>query len=156
MKKVLSVKVIAIVLSVVVVVGGGGLLIANRATPKRTIKRFESAYNNAQIEEMVACFEPKVQAMYQGVSSAMNYFLGLTPTDMFNIALAVIPFAQAYGDADIGELPQMKIDVKDVEIDGDYATASVNLILTVDGERTEDSGELYLEKIDGEWYLLAK
>lgn len=158
MKKAITGKMIAVIVAVVVVVSGGGLLFANRPTPERTIKRFETAFNNLQVEDMVECFEPRVQSMYKGASALMNHFIGFSPEDMVNIALLAMPFMEEYADeGEYVEMPQIEINILDTDIDGEYATVTATMAMLVDGEWEEpEQGELYLKEIDGEWYILAE
>ena len=107
---------------------------------------------------MVECFEPRVQSMYKGASALMNHFIGFSPEDMVNIALLAMPFMEEYADeGEYVEMPQIKINILDTDIDGEYATVTATMAMLVDGEWEEpEQGELYLKEIDGEWYILAE
>lgn len=161
MGKSVAVKIIAVVL-VVATAGAGvgiGVYVANRPTPEKTIERFEESFNELMIEDMVACFEPRVQMIYSGVSGIIGSLIGLDTADIIDLVCGAMPFFEGYEvDGTTMNLPKIDIEVEDVVTEGDYAEAYV--ILSVDDgygnyDTTEGYMSLVFEEEDDMWYLCA-
>ena len=161
MGKSMVVKIVAIVLCVATAGAGVGIgvYVANRPTPEKTIERFEDAYNELMIDDMVACFEPRIQRLYSGVSGILGSLIGLNTSDIIDLVCGAMPFLEGYEiDGMTMNMPKIDIEVKDVEIEDDLAEAYV--ILTFDDgygntDTTDGFMTLTYDEDDEMWYLCA-
>ena len=84
---------------------------------KETVAEAVSAYNFADMDGLINCFEPAVQAVYKGANSLLNSTVGF---DIGTIS-SLLSFA-SYLDEDIpdaSELPKLDISVDDIDITSD-------------------------------------
>lgn len=162
MGKSLAVKIVAVVLCVATAGAGIGIgvYVANKPTPEKTIERFEDAYNGLLIEDMVACFEPRIQRLYSGVSGILSSVIGLDTTDVIDLVCGAMPFLEGYEiEGTTMSMPKIDIEVEDVEIEDDDAEAYVVLTFD-DGYGNSDTSEGYMtltyDEYDEMWYLCAE
>lgn len=132
---------------------------SHRPTPEKTIERFEDAYNELIIDDMVACFEPRVQMLYSGIQGIVGSLIGFDTEDIISLICGAMPFLEGTEiDGETINMLKINIDVQDVETDEDYAEAYV-VITFDDGYGNTDSAEgimtLVYEEEDNEWYLCA-
>lgn len=144
-------KVVKIVISLVVVVSVvvvGTVVYKNYDSPKSTIEKFEDSYNSADMDGMIECFDPSVQALYSGANSILSDFIGMDIGDLS----AMLPFLAEIDDSgDYSYLPKIDISVLDVDKTSDRTATVLCEFTTSDGVTEEDTIEMV--KIDGEWYI---
>lgn len=144
-------KVVKIVISLVVVVAVvvvGTVVYKNYDSPKSTIEKFEDSYNSADVDGMIECFDPSVQALYSGANSILSDFIGMDIGDLS----AMLPFLAEIDDSgDYSDLPKIDISVLDVDKTSDSTATVLCEFTTFDGVTEEDTIEMV--KIDGEWYI---
>lgn len=144
-------KVVKIVISLVVVVAVvvvGTVVYKNYDSPKSTIEKFEDSYNGADMDGMIECFDPSVQALYSGANSILSDFIGMDIGDLS----AMLPFLAEIDDSgDYSDLPKIDISVLDVDKTSDTTATVLCEFTTSDGVTEEDTIEMV--KIDGEWYI---
>lgn len=144
-------KVVKIVISLVVVVAVvvvGTVVYKNYDSPKSTIEKFEDSYNSADVDGMIECFDPSVQALYSGANSILSDFIGMDIGDLS----AMLPFLAEIDDSgDYSDLPKIDISVLDVDKTSDSTATVLCEFTTSDGVTEEDTIEMV--KIDGEWYI---
>lgn len=144
-------KVVKIVISLVVVVSVvvvGTVVYKNYDSPKSTIEKFEDSYNSADMDGMIECFDPSVQALYSGANSILSDFIGMDIGDLS----AMLPFLAEIDDSgDYSDLPKIDISVLDVDKTSDTTATVLCEFITSDGVTEEDTIEMV--KIDGEWYI---
>lgn len=144
-------KVVKIVISLVVVVSVvvvGTVVYKNYDSPKSTIEKFEDSYNSADMDGMIECFDPSVQALYSGANSILSDFIGMDIGDLS----AMLPFLAEIDDSDdYSYLPKIDISVLDVDKTSDTTATVLCEFTTSDGVTEEDTIEMV--KIDGEWYI---
>ncbi len=144
-------KVVKIVISLVVVVSVvvvGTVVYKNYDSPKSTIEKFEDSYNSADMDGMIECFDPSVQALYSGANSILSDFIGMDIGDLS----AMLPFLAEIDDSgDYSDLPKIDISVLDVDKTSDTTATVLCEFTTSDGVTEEDTIEMV--KIDGEWYI---
>lgn len=147
-------KVVKIVISLVVVVSVvvvGTVVYKNYDSPKSTIEKFEDSYNSADMDGMIECFDPSVQALYSGANSILSDFIGMDIGDLS----AMLPFLAEIDDSgDYSYLPKIDISVLDVDKTSDTTATVLCEFTTSDGVTEEDTIEMV--KIDGEWYISGK
>lgn len=115
-------------------------------TPEHTIEKFADAYNEWDLDKMMACMGPRIQRQYRSVRGITSLF-GLDPADLFAGALGL---SQMIGD-DSG-LGTIVIRVRKVTYtDSTHAVAVVEMML---GDLEPSTGTVYLQKIDGKWYIM--
>lgn len=108
-----------------------------------------SAYNSADMDGLINCFEPAVQSVYKGANSLLNSTVGF---DIGTIS-SLLPFA-SYLDEDIpdaSELPKLDISVDDIDITSD-STAVVYCTVQF-GSLESESSTMNMVKIDDKWYF---
>ena len=153
MKKII---VIVVVIALVATTGVVAGTVLSKNSPKAVLKRFEQAYNDADVNGMVNCFEPKVQSVYNTINSLTSSLIGFSIDDMVNSVLFLAPLLEEYSDEDFGEMPQIRIKPTKVEKDGDYATVYCTVTLITDGNNIEsEDGSIETVCVDGEWYISA-
>lgn len=144
-------KVVKIVISLVVVVSVvvvGTVVYKNYDSPKSTIEKFEDSYNSADMDGMIECFDPSVQALYSGANSILSDFIGMDIGDLS----AMLPFLAEIDDSgDYSYLPKIDISVLDVDKTSNTTATVLCEFTTSDGVTEEDTIEMV--KIDGEWYI---
>lgn len=144
-------KVVKIVISLVVVVSVvvvGTVVYKNYDSPKSTIEKFEDSYNSADMDGMIECFDPSVQALYSGANSILSDFIGMDIGDLS----AMLPFLAEIDDSgDYSDLPKIDISVLDVDKTSDTTATVLCEFTTSDGVTEEDTIEMV--KIDGDWYI---
>ncbi|MCH5190733.1 MAG: nuclear transport factor 2 family protein [Oscillospiraceae bacterium] len=147
MKKIVTIIVALAVVTVTVVVG---ISIVNKVidSPKNTIEKFEEAYNSLDVEGMVECFEPSVQALYSGANSLLGNYLGVD----FNTIAALAPFIARFDEDFADQQPQIKIDIKDIEKTSD-TTAVVYCEMSYTYASDAEECAIEMVKVDGEWYI---
>lgn len=148
MNKIIKIVVVLVLVSVTVIVG---VNVVNKVTdsPKGTIERFEDSYNNLDINSMIECFDPSVQALYSGANSILGDLVGFDISDMSSL----VPFFSNFDeDLSMDDMPKIKIDIKDIDKTSE-TTAVVYCIITTSGGAFSEEDELNMVKIDGEWYI---
>lgn len=115
-------------------------------TPEHTIEKFADAYNEWDLDKMVACMGPETQRQYRAVRGIVSLF-GLDPADLFAGALGL---SQMSGDG--SSLSTVEIHVRKVTYtDSTHAIAEVE---TVMGDTEPSIETMRLQKIDGKWYIM--
>ena len=116
---------------------------------KETVAEAVSAYNSADMDGLINCFEPAVQSVYKGANSLLNSTVGF---DIGTIS-SLLPFA-SYLDEDIpdaSELPKQDISVDDIDITSD-STAVVYCTVQF-GSLEPESSTMNMVKVDDKWYF---
>lgn len=111
---------------------------------KETVAEAVSAYNSADMDGLISCFEPAVQSVYKGANSLLNSTVGF---DIGTIS-SLLPFA-SYLDEDIpdaSELPKLDISVDDIDVTSD-STAVVYCTVQF-GSLEPESSTMNMVKVD--------
>lgn len=146
--------IIALILAAAVALTVGIVAKKVASSPKKQIKETVaeavSAYNSADMDGLIRCFEPAaVQSVYKGANSLLNSTVGF---DIGTIS-SLLPFA-SYLDEDIpdaSELPKLDISVDDIDVTSD-STAVVYCTVQFDSLEPESS-TMNMVKVDDEWYF---
>lgn len=149
MKGVFKIIIALVVLSVTVVTG---ITIANKVTdsPKGTIEKFENAYNNLDIDSMIECFDPSVQALYSGANSILGDLIGFDISDM----AAFVPFIASFDeDFSLEDMPKIEIKIKDINKTSDTTAIVYCTIMLQENSGESEEDDLNMVKIDGKWYI---
>lgn len=149
MKGIFKALIAIVVISVTVTVG---VTVYNKVadSPKGTIEKLETAYNNLDIDSMVECFDPSVQAFYSGANSVLGELVGFDISDM----ASMVPFIANFDDdIDFEDLPKIEIKINDIDKTSDTTAVVYCTIMSqgYGGEPEED--DIDMVKIDGEWYI---
>lgn len=147
------IKLVAIVVVLATVVTAGVSIAGNISSPKKTLQKFEEAYNNVDFDGMVECFDPRTQSLYSGADALMDNFLGIGIGDLGNIAYLFSGFAD---EEDIAAQPIIDIEVNDWgKTDKENAWVECTMSVTAGDVYEEEDVEFQMVKIDGEWYINA-
>lgn len=145
--------IIALILAAAVALTVGIVAKKFAFSPKKQIKETVAeavlAYNSADMDGLINCFEPAVQFVYKGANSLLNSTVGF---DIGTIS-SLLPFA-SYLDEDIpdaSELPKLDISVDDIDITSD-STAVVYCTVQF-GSLESESSTMNMVKIDDKWYF---
>lgn len=118
---------------------------------KATISTMQNAYNSADLDSMVACFEPKVQKLYSSANSLLGSFTGM---DLSTVT-SLLPFASYLDEESDGDsnstLPEMNITVESIEMTSN-TTATVNCIVKF-GDLDPEQTTIDMVKVDKQWYI---
>lgn len=151
MKGIVKIVIAIVVASVTVIIGvnvAGNII----DSPRKTIERFEDSYNALDIDGVIECFEPSVQAVYSGANSLLGEFVGMDVSDL----AAIAPFIAEYDeDGDISDFPKMTIDINDIDKTSD-STAVVYCDISYSTGMSDTDQAINMVKIDGEWYISAE
>lgn len=145
--------IIALILAAAVALTVGIVVKKVASSPKKQIKETVaeavSAYNSADMDGLISCFEPAVQSVYKGANSLLNSTVGF---DIGTIS-SLLPFA-SYLDEDIpdaSELPKLDISVDDIDVTSD-STAVVYCTVQF-GSLEPESSTMNMVKVDDKWYF---
>lgn len=145
--------IIALILAAAVALTVGIVAKKVASSPKKQIKETVaeavSAYNSADMDGLISCFEPAVQSVYKGANSLLNSTVGF---DIGTIS-SLLPFA-SYLDEDIpdaSELPKLDISVDDIDVTSD-STAVVYCTVQF-GSLEPESSTMNMVKVDDKWYF---
>lgn len=140
--------IIALILAAAVALTVGIVAKKVASSPKKQIKETVaeavSAYNSADMDGLISCFEPAVQSVYKGANSLLNSTVGF---DIGTIS-SLLPFA-SYLDEDIpdaSELPKLDISVDDIDVTSD-STAVVYCTVQF-GSLEPESSTMNMVKVD--------
>lgn len=118
---------------------------------KATISTMQNAYNSADLDTMMTCFEPKVQKLYSGANSLFGSFTGMD----LSMVTSLLPFAsylnEESDDDSNSTLPEMNITVESIEMTSN-TTATVTCVVkfgSLDSEQTT----IDMVKMDKQWYI---
>ena len=69
------IKLVVVILVAASAVGIGVTVVNNVVdSPKKTIAKMEEAYNSLDVDALIECYDPTVQAIYSGANSLMGEF----------------------------------------------------------------------------------
>ncbi len=112
------------------------------------LKKFESAANRTDVEEMLELLYPKTAGAIESAADFVAFFSDNTSEELLSA------LAQAlFGFGGEGLFSSLEIKTKDILVDGNEATAKVVLRYRNDGETTETEGTFYFKYYAEEWYL---
>lgn len=144
-------KIISVVIALSIVAVGAYFVYDHFCSgPEKTLKKFENAMNSGDLNGMIECMDPSVQAAYKGVDFITEKLIGFKYSDF----AAMAPFLSEIIDdedmPDLSDLPKMHIDVKSVDYISDNRAVVYAYV-----EYGDDSGdtEIPMEKHDDTWYL---
>lgn len=150
MKKLLCV---AITLSLALFMAAFSSCSIIESSPEDTIYKLQDAANDGDIEGMIECYEPRVQKMYSGLLTIGEELLGF---DIGSVAEGLGAFSSLFGD-ELGAGYKCTITINDLTYTAeDQATANVTMsVYQEQAGLQEQTGDLVLVKVDGEWYISA-
>ena len=120
-------------------------------TPADTLMKFESAYNEADFNTMLDCYDPTVS---EGVKAGLDLVGGLVDinlTDIVTMMPLLADVAQSQGG--VADMPQMSINVVDTAVSGSTATISTEVSITTGGQPQVTAMTFSMIKADGMWYI---
>lgn len=145
--------IIALILAVAIAATAGIIVKKTVSSPKRQIKatitEVTAAYNAADIDRMIKCFEPRVQTVYSGANSLLGSLVGVDISTLSSL----LPF-DSYLDedaADISDLPKLEVTVNSIDVTSD-STAVAYCTVKFGSLEPEDSS-MSMVKVDDKWYL---
>lgn len=152
-------KIVSVILSLMMIFSCCGC--QKEPEPEDIMKKLETAFNTANIEMMLECYEPSVQNMYKGMMEIGGALLG--GVDLATIVSGLGGFADIFGSEFGAEMPKIEIVVNSKKVLSDskvilnvtqkYDYKGIDVPKDTPTELTED---VYFVKIDGEWYISAK
>jgi hypothetical protein len=120
---------------------------------KQSISKFESACQKGDAETVVEYIDPAVASPILGISSLVGTLIGEDSGDVLN---SVVSFFFGLEDQDSAFLQSINIDVKDVAVNGDTATALCDVSYTVNGTDYQKDATISMTKVEGadiEWRI---
>ena len=140
--------VVAFVVAAVVsfLIFGTNLFKSDETLIRERIQAYEDASNDGDMDAMLDCMDSETKALMEGTMDLMDGLfqegsgMDFGMSDMFG-------FAGAMGDF-------FKVEITNIEIEGNYATVSVIMSADMYGysEETEET-ELPMVKEGGDWYI---
>lgn len=143
-------KILMIVFACIAVIAAGitipVVVVQNENTPEKTIEKFEEAYNNADFNAMIECFDSKTRNAYDSGDDLLGGVLGFS----YKSALGMIPFlADAMGE----EMPKIHFEVESVD-ETDKKSCIVNVAVYYNNDKSEyDEDTIKMVKESGKWYI---
>ncbi len=135
-----------------------------KSKPEDTIRKFETAFNNYDIEKMIECYEPSAQQMLNG-TMGMEMSFGALGIDLKSLAMLSGGLINLYGEDQGIVTPKLKIIINDKEeLSDDKVRINVTARYEYDEKEKEllsaapiedQTGDVILLYIDKEWYLSA-
>lgn len=142
-------KTISIVTIILIIGFAIGIIIYsnNKSTPEGTIKTFQEAFNNNDINKMLDCLTPELQEKVDDL---------IQKTDkMAEVPVALIiesmPLLSGMLDTDVP--PNINMEILQEEVNADKATLTIN-VKVVDSNKSIKA-ELIMIKIKNQWYIKA-
>lgn len=126
-----------------------------KASPERTIKRFEKALQNIDIDSMIDCVEPRTA---EGIRSAANIaggLFGFDSKDIFNLLYLAVGIAKQTNiqelTSEMDVFNSASFTIMSTDYNKDKSKAAVAVEFSFDGEST--TGIINMIKSEGEWYI---
>ena len=148
-------KIIAAVLASGMILNSVACVPVKESLPEDTIEAYEVAYNAMDIQAMLDCIDEKtVKSLTAGMDVMMGLVgaitevdLGISASDLLDLA----PLVQAMmGDsfaAQMGDIPQVDFQVQETYIKGDRATVYFSEV------NSNENMVINMVKNDGKWYM---
>ena len=138
-------KLTALTLVLVFMLSGCSLF---RSKPEETVKAFETAYNDLDLQGLKDCIDPDLVSAAQSGIGAVGSIVGIDLSSMLDLmitadSLGLLDEAKAMDREPLG------LEVTDSQIDGDNAVLTVNAVY--EGETVESTFDMVYK--DGHWYI---
>lgn len=112
----------------------------SKPKPESTIYKLEHAFNNYDVDLMMECYDPSIQAVYDG---AMEIGGSLLDVDLGSIITGAGAFANIYDDFSGGSLPKMQIEINSrKDISDERCVLNVTIDYVISEEMKAQAGEL--------------
>ena len=130
-------------------------IVENKDTPEYTIKNFEKAFNDYDIDAMLDCIHPT----YRKTIDLLSKILPKQKWNLsfvLNLAKMGIPLLPNIPDLNItsDDLPNLSLTVIDSKTDENNAECTVSGTLKSGAFSKDFEYVVTLEKIDGIWYIV--
>lgn len=133
--------------------------------PEDTIYKLEKAFNNYDVDMLLECYEPSVQAIYEGIVEIGGSLMG--GIDLKTMMSTAGGIANIFGDELIeGGLPEIDINInsqKEVTDEKVQMNLTINYIYSdeilktlPENTSTEQNMDIYLVFIEDTWYISAE
>lgn len=143
---------LAVMAIVCVAVFVWNVMLSSADNPGDVVERFVSAYNSADLDKMLDCFEPSVARPIKSMMGIAGSLLGVNVNDIFGMMPFVADLLpESYGGS--GTLPKISCEVQGTFLNGNTATVYATFSIRTDGETTNEAVEIDFVMIDGKWYI---
>ena len=118
--------------------------------PEDTIRKMERALNNLDMEELIECYEPQVQKMYNKIFKFDENLIGM------DVGSLLGGFTNIYGNEFGLEMPKITINIDNQEY---ISSEQVKMRLTIHYQNSTISDEVIdinLIRIDDIWYISSE
>lgn len=118
--------------------------------PEDTIRKMERALNNLDMKELIECYEPQVQKMYNEIFKFNENLMGM------DIGSLLGGFTNIYGKEFGLEMPEITINIDNQEY---ISSEQVKMRLTIHYQNSTISDEtvdINLIRIDDIWYISSE
>lgn len=129
--------------------------------PEDVIEKLETAFNTSNIDMMLECYEPSIQNMYKGLMEIGGQLMG--DIDLQTIISGLGGFADVFGSELGMEMPKIDLVINEKEIIADDKVRmnitqyyDYNDMSVPENAPEELTSDMYLVRIDGQWYISAK
>ena len=114
--------------------------------PIKVIEKFEDAFNDGELDEMVECLEPNIQKEINEYRYEADGFIGIFLNTDSN---KIVKIASSLLDAKCDII----VDKKNSDIKSDIAILKTKIKLSILGMDDESEETVTLKKVDGNWYI---
>ena len=121
--------------------------------PEDVISKLQTSFDNSDIDMMIECYEPSVQKMYKGIMAIGGAFLG--DVDLADVFSGLGGFANIFG-SEYTEMPKINITNNKEIVSDEKVKFNVTVEYSYNGDSNKEDMDMYVIKIDGEWYISAK
>lgn len=122
----------------------------NKYKPEDTIRKMERALNNLDMEELIECYEPQVQKMYNEIFKFDENLMGM------DIGSLLGGFTNIYGNEFGLEMPEITINIDNQEY---ISSEQVKMGLTIhyqNSTMSDEAVDINLIQIDDIWYISSE
>ncbi|HHW58504.1 MAG TPA: DUF4878 domain-containing protein [Clostridia bacterium] len=118
---------------------------------RKTIKKFEDAYNKGDLKTVIDCFEPTTAKAINASISLVGGFLGVD----LSAVMDLIPFMYKLADKqkNTSEIPHITLKILGEKQEKDRAIVYVEATLKEGRKKEVENMEFVMIKVDGEWYI---
>lgn len=114
--------------------------------PIKVIEKFEDAFNDGELDEMIECLEPNIQKEINEYRYEADGFIGIFLNTDSN---KMVKIASSLLDAKC----DITVDKNNSDIKSDVAILKTKIKISILGKDDESEETVTMKKVDGKWYI---
>lgn len=114
--------------------------------PIKVIEKFEDAFNDGELDEMVECLEPNIQKEINEYRYEADGFIGIFLNTDSN---KIVKIASSL----LGAKCDIIVDKKNSDIKSDVAILKTKIKFSILGKDDDSEETVTMKKVDGKWYI---